>query len=797
MQNTDSYNTNNKKGVVSLSLRDEVEKYLYHWKWFLLSLAVLLGTAYIHLRYSTNIYSARLSIMIKDNLKSGISEELKVFGDLGIVGNESSNNPDNEIEILKSRKIIGRVVDSLNLTVLYKQKGKIKDSYIYDYSPIRASLVSKDVTQTKKSITIKLSDFNDKSYSYSILNSEEQVYSKRNFNEILRTEAGNFNIEYKSIDTKLIDINELTDGNIEITITDRDATISRYISRLEIEAANDFSSVLFLTLNSPVKRKAEDFLNELVKQYNLDAIHDKNKIHIKTINFIDDRLEIVGKDLSKVQDNIKEFKTKSGFVDLPSEGSLFLNKLLESNSKIIEIQTELKFANTIKKSINDVDNLYEALPNNITFSNSSASNLVAEYNSLILTRLKTIVDAGNKNPSLIDLDLRIKTIKEALSKTLSNHTSSLELKLMALNKEQIKFSNKKSMIPVFERSFIDIIRQQEITSNLYTYLLKKKEEISISLAVTVPNAKIIDVAYGNDFPISPKKPVVYLIALFLALAIPFSIIYLYNLLDNKFYSKTDLAEFLTAPIIGEIPQFKGKKKILTGEEIRTKVSESFKILKASLEFYMPKTKDKGKCMFITSTISGEGKTIISINLAITIALTGKKVLLLGMDLRAPKVTEYFGTPDMKGVTNFIVDDKIKLDDLKFSRPESSNLKVISSGPVPPNPSELLMSKRVDEIFTKVKNEYDYIIVDTSPIYLVADTLLFSKNADMVLYICRANYLDKRMLSVVNDAYEENKLNNIKAVLNSSSFSKNYGYGGYGGYGYNYAYLEDKKPWYKK
>ena len=373
-------------------------------------------------------------------------------------------------------------------------------------------------------------------------------------------------------------------------------------------------------------------------------------------------------------------------------------------------------------------------------------------------------------------------------------TKSLNIQLKELEKEGTKVLSKVKSIPSNERGFIDIARKQEITSALYQYLLKKKEETDISLAVTVPNAKIIDVGYSSKIPVSPKRRIIYLVALLLGLLIPFIIIYVLDLLDTKVHNKQDVESELSVPFLGDVPKSDSKEKVVIGSDVRSSTAEAFRLIRTNLDFMLANNRKQSKSIFITSTTSGEGKSFISINIAATLALSGKKVLLMGMDLRAPKVTEYLGLSDRKGITNYITDEEITLEELIFTIPEVRGLDIISSGVIPPNPAELLMTKRVENLFTIVKQEYDIVIVDTAPVNLVTDTLLIGKHADMFMYVIRANYLDKRLLAVPQELYNEKKLPNMAIVLNDTDPKRSYGYG-YGGYGYGYVVVE--KPWYKR
>ncbi|KGL64343.1 GumC family protein [Polaribacter sp. Hel1_85] len=774
----------------TIDIRAELGKYLVHWKWFVIGGMLSMVLAFIYLRYKTPLYNASTSIMIKDNKKSGISAELASFSDLGIIGGGSSNNTDNEIEILTSRKIIGNVVDSLSLTSSYFLEGRIKKSEAYNKTPLFLEFIKKDALFTEKDTVFVVSILDKNKIEFKSIDGEFILSSS--FNEVINSEIGQFKI------TNSKENNEIFRGkDVFINIKGRNKVIDSYTGRISVNPANKNSSVLKISLQDAVKSKSEDILNELVKQYNIDAIKDKNIVSEKTKDFIEDRLKSVGADLAAVQDDVKNYKTKFGISGLSSEGELALQEVSFNNKKIVEIQSQLSLANWIQKKLKKESEANDVLPTNLGFTDVSISSSIESYNELVLKKNKLLVTAGSKNPQLIEVQSQITTLNRNLLSSLDNLKKSLEIQLYQLNIEGNKVTSKIVNIPLIERGMIDIERQREIYSELFSYLLKKKEETAISLAVTVPNAKIIDVAYGSSIPVSPKRKIVYLAALILGLLIPFIIIYLKNLLDTKIHSRKDIEDLTTLPFIGDVPHSETNDKIVIGNDSRTSTAEAFRLIRTNLDFMLPNNdNDLGKTIFITSTTSGEGKSFISINLAAALSLSNKKVLLLGMDLRAPKVTEYLGISERKGITNFITNDNISLDDVKFTIPEIKGLDIISSGVIPPNPAELLLSAKVKELFDEVKKDYDFIIVDTAPVNLVTDTLLVAKYANMFMYVTRANYLDKRMLNIPQTLYNEKKLPNMAIVLNDTDMKKGYGYGY--GYGYGNGYIEQvKKPWYKR
>jgi len=761
----------------SLDIREEIKKYLRHWKLFLLIISISLGVAFLKLRYSTPLYSVSSSILIKDNKNAGISTELAAFEDLGIVGGISSNNPDNEIEILKSRNILGKVIDSLQLNVSYFTEGRVSTSERYkEDSPIffiQTAVFNKNNSNT---FIVKIVD----SINYEFVGIDGDLISSHAFGESVTIDNETFIVE-KNKNNK-----PKEEEIVIVKITSKNLLINQLKSSIKITPLNENSSILLLNLNGSVIEKAEDILNELVKQYNTDAISDKNLISQNTKDFIDDRLRKIKSDLFLIDDKVRDFKDSKNITGLSEEFSLTLGTLKETNGRISLVRTQISLVNWIKDLLVEKSTTDQILPTSLGFDYNGLTDGISKYNELILLRDKASLNAGPKNPILMQLESQIESVRSNLLSSLSPILKSLDIQLKDLNNEANIVLSRVKSIPATERGFIDIAREQEIIASLYQYLLKKKEETEISLAVTVPKAKIIDVAYGSKIPIGSSRQIIYLGAFFIGMLLPFGFVFLRNLLDNKIHSKKDISNTISVPFLGSIPSSDTTTSLVVTSIDRTSTSEAFRLIRANLNFIIPKINKGSKTIFVTSTTSGEGKSFISINTASALALSGNKVLLMGMDFRAPKINKYLNIPEKKGITNFITDSKLIFDELKFKIPNIESLDILSSGVIPPNPSELLTIDRVEALFLEVKQKYDFIVVDTAPVNLVSDTLLIAKYADMFMYVVRANYLDKRSLIVPEELYKENKLPNMAIVLNDLD-SRRDGYGA----------TEVKKPWYRR
>ncbi|MEZ0130342.1 polysaccharide biosynthesis tyrosine autokinase, partial [Flavobacterium sp. LBUM151] len=468
---------------------------------------------------------------------------------------------------------------------------------------------------------------------------------------------------------------------------------------------------------------------------------------------------------------------------------LFIEGSSEYDKKGVDTEIQLNVVSSlldfIKKSTNS-----DLLPTNLINDNGDTSGLITSYNQLVLDRNRILKSATTENPSVIKLDQQISSLKLNMAASLKRMQSNLQIQNRDIKSQENLLNSKIGKIPVQERQFRVIARQQKVKEELYLYLLQKREETAISLAATEPNARVIDVAKAGKYPVSPKTKIIYLAGILLGLLIPFGLIYLDDLLDTKIKSKLDLEGKTQIPFIGDIPTSNDIGELIKSES-RTSSAEAIRIVRTNLEFMLNKVPEGiAKTLFVTSTFSSEGKTFISVNLAATFALSGRRVLLIGMDIRNPKFAEYIDVPPL-GLTNYLSSSENNVEDYIVKHPGYENFFILPSGIVPPNPAELLMSKKVDQLFEKLKKEYDYIIVDTAPVSLVTDTLLVAKHADTFVYVMRANVLEKRMLSIANTFYRERKLPNMCILLNDTDSTKGYGYG------YGYGTVEEKKPWFKR
>lgn len=774
-----------------LNLTEVLERYLVQWKWFLLGVSVCLSFAFIYLRYKIPQYQSFTTILVKDEKKGSMMSELSAFADLGLTGAVKSN-VDNEIEILKSRTLVESTVKKLNLNITLYHVGKFINNDLYENSPIEVNFINRTNDFYNNKFVFKFVYLSTDLFQleHEVASGESQIIlntkNKFRFGELIKTKYGDLIINKSNQILKFIKEN---DGLVKIQVNSLEDATASFQSRLNVASLSKTTSVVSLTFTSPVKQKSEDFLNNLVQIYNDKAVSDKNFISENTSKFISNRLMLISQELGDVENDVESFKKYNNLTDINTEARLYIEGSNEYGKRVLDAEIKLNMISSMMEYINKVTNS-ELLPTNIISGENDASGLINSYNTLILDRNRILKTATLANPTVTKLDQQINSLKLNVIESLKRIQTNLYIQKKDLKGREDDLNSKIGKIPVQENQYRVLARQQKVKEELYLYLLQKREETAISLAATVPNARVIDSAKTSKTPISPKRGVTYSVAILLGLLIPFLVIYIISLLDTKIKSRLDLESKTKIPFIGDIPTSESPFEIMRPNS-RTSSAEALRIIRSNLDFMVNKeTGNRAKTIFVTSTVPQEGKTFVSANLAATFALSGRKVLLIEMDIRSPRLDKYLDVPE-RGVTNYLSSSDLKLEDLIFKQKGYDDLYVLSAGSIPPNPAELLMSKKVETFFESVKGQYDFIIVDTAPVSVVADTILIAKYADCFVYVFRANYLGKRMLSIPNSLYKENKLPNMCLLLNDTDTKKGYGYG----YGYGEKTL--KTSWYKK
>jgi capsular exopolysaccharide synthesis family protein len=773
-------------------LRNILDLYVSKRIYIFLFLIISVGYAYLYLRYANYDYKTTASIQIQEDNKSSQLSEISALQNSGIFSSDFGKIED-EAQILKSRTLIEQVAKDLKLNMSFFVKGKIKDQEVYLNPPININFFENDSIIHKVDTTLYLKFISESKFSLSGFNTNKLIelngdegVSEHAFGDKIKTGFGDIII------TPNFGAYGAKKGRyVKVILKPINSIVEKYIGKIQIITTPN-SNIIKLSLKESSRDKAEYVLNKLIEKYNSDVINDKEEMIQITSDFISSRLGVVQQELEQVDLTAENMKKNNRLSDLGAQSSIFLQSEKENEAKLITTTNQIQLVDYMSEYLNDNNANGDLLPANVGISDNGVAQLTRSHNELVLQRNRILKNSSEKNPTVINLDNQIRSLKDNLNNSLANIKTSSEITLESLNKVDARINSQIFSAPKKERQFRDITRQQSIKESLYLYLLQKREETAISLGMSSPNAKIIDYAYSSNLPVSPNSSIVYLAAFLFGLLLPISIIYALDLIDTKIHTKADIEKIVSIPFAGDIPQSSSKKKDrLVGKIDYSPKAEAFRMLRTNISFILKDKKDKlANTIFVTSTTSQEGKSHTSTNLASSLSYSNLKVLLIETDIRVPKVEDYLDVKGKNGITDYISDVSLSVDDVIISVKDNKFLDVISSGTIPPNPSELLMSDRVKSLFEDVKNKYDYIIVDTAAVGLVTDTLLICQHADMFIYVVSANNLDKRQLHVAQTMYDEKRLPNMTILLNGTKKKSGYGYG------YGYGTNPNKKKWYQ-
>ena len=796
----------------NIDIKELLFKYLIHWPWFVGTVVACLIAAWVYLYMSTPVYNISATVLIKDDKKGGSAGMLSGLESLGLDGMvSSSQNIDNEIEVLRSKTIVKEVVEDLGLYIFYKDEDEFPSRNMYKTSPVQVSLTPQEADLLEEPMIVEMTLQPQGSLDVTV-KIEDDEYQKHfeKLPAVLPTDRGTlaFFLTPDSVLSSKRTLEETTDSekntrNITATINKPLAVAKWYCKNMTIEPTSKTTSVAVISLKNSNVQRGKDFINKLLEMYNINTNNDKNEVAQKTAEFINERISIISKELGSTEKDLESFKRGAGITDLTSDAQIALTGSAEYEKKRVENQTQINLLQDLQKYMQNEG--YEVLPSNIGLQDVNLAAAINRYNDVLVERKRLLRTSTENNPTIINLDTSIGAMKENVQVSLDRVLRGLFITKADLDREASRYSRRISEAPGQEREFVSIARQQEIKAGLYLMLLQKREENAITLAATANNAKIIDDAIADDAPVSPKGKMIYLVALVLGVGIPVGVIYLLELTKFKIEGRADVEKLTSAPIVGDIPLTDEKQgAIAVFENQNNLMSETFRNIRTNLQFMLGNDK---KVILVTSTVSGEGKSFISGNLAISLSLLGKKVVIVGLDIRKPGLNKVFNISKREqGITQYLANPEKNLMDLVQLSDVSKNLYILPGGTVPPNPTELLARDGLDKAIETLKKNFEYVILDTAPVGMVTDTLLIGRVADLSVYVCRADYTRKNEYTLINELIDGNKLPNLCTVINGLDLKKKkygyyYGYGKYGkfygygkryGYGYGYGETSDNK-----
>ena len=782
-----------------INIQEILFRYLIHWPWFVVSVIVCVALAWGYLRLTTPVYNISATVLIKDEKKGGganMSSELEKMGLNGFVS--SSSNIENEIEVLKSRTLAREVVSSLGLFVTYMDEDKFPNKELYRTSPVLVSLTPQEADRLPQTMEIDmlLQPAGAMDVQVKVGKKEYRKHLEK-LPAVFPTDEGTVAF-FANNDTlsSLRPESVTTERHITAYINRPFAVAKGYAGSLLITPTSKATSVVTVSLKNSNTQRGKDYIDKLLEMYNINANNDKNEVAQRTAEFIDERIDIISKELGSTERDLENFKRSAGITDLTSEAQIALTGNAEYEKKRVENQTQINLVMDLKKYLQGSG--YEVLPANVGLQDAGVAGAIDRYNEMVAERKRLLRTSTESNPAIVNLTTSIRAMRSNIQTTLDATLKGLEITKADLIREASRYSRRISDAPTQERQFVSIARQQEIKSGLYLMLLQKREENAIVLAAIANNAKIIDEAQADSTPISPKRMTIYLAALAFGIGIPVGVIYLIGLTKFKIEGRADVEKLTSLPVVGDIPLADEKTgAIAVFENQNNLMSETFRNVRTNLQFMLENGKN---VILVTSTVSGEGKSFISANLAISLSLLGKKVVIVGLDIRKPGLNKVFNLPKKEyGITQFLTNSTVNLMDLVHHSDINKNLYILPGGTVPPNPTELLARDGLEKAVEILRKNFDYVILDTAPVGMVTDTLLIGRVADLSVYVCRADYTRKTEFTLINELAENNKLPNLCIVINGLDLQKKkygyyYGYGKYGkyyGYGKHYGYGEYK------
>ena len=754
----------------TINLGETVHRYVYRWPIFFATVLLCLACSYLYLRYTTPIYEVTSKLLIKQD--KGTSTDLVHVLEQG---GANQNGVDNEIIILKSRTLMSKVVDRLHLNTEYKNEGRLISSNAYGTRPINFIAVKFNKEYYRRDLIFKLQNPG----TYSLEDPMSGVKVSGPLNRLHRTVFG----VYKVI--RIASLKENITQPLMLKILDPTKVVNDCLANLTVENKNANSTIVDLNYTTPVVKQGEDILNTLVQVYNEASLMDKNKTVGRTLEFINEKLKPISGELNSVEKQVENFKSSEGITDMGSQADLYLESLKANDVKLADLNIKMAVVKDIQRYINS-NSSREKLPATIGIDDPQILSQITQLSQLLLQKDELLATTPAENPIFDPINRQIESIRATIRLSINNLA-----RVLNRTKTQIQIGNNAAevsikKIPGQERVFVGIKRQQETKEALYLYLLQKQQETELSYAAAVADSRLIDPAFGTGIPVKPNQKTIYLAALLLGLLLPILYIYISDLFNNKIATMADLTKLTKANVIGELIFERDSEAIVVDAKSRSAIAEQFRAIRTNLQFLQGKPEPgRGRVTLFTSSVSGEGKSFVGTNLGMALAISGRKTIILELDLRKPKVVKYLNLTSKVGLSNYLI-GKASYEELLLNSGSNPNLFVMGSGPIPPNPSELLMKVEMDDLIERLRTEFDEIIIDAPPVGLVTDSQILARLADITLYIVRQGITYKRQVSQFDILYRQGKFPKMHLILNGILLGGQYGYG----YGYGYGYYAD-------
>jgi tyrosine-protein kinase Etk/Wzc len=755
---------------MDFSPREFLMRYLRFFPWFILSVGTCLILAYAQLRYTTPIYNVAGKLMIKKDNPYGSGRDK--FDDIFMM-QTANNNLNDEIEIIKSSAIAVRVVKTLGTDISYYNKGNIRSSLIhFRETPIRLEIYQMNDSSGGFSIPVNIVDDN----TFTIGESTQRL----SFGQTFQLPSGSFKLQRTNIG-----LNNFASKQFVINRVPPESMARNLAGALKVARVSDAGNVLIMSYETENPRLGKEIVDRYMEAYQQSSLEDKREAAVNTLRFIDDQMDTVKLELGGVERNLQRYRETNKAFNVEQQSQLFFSNISETEKELTVQEVKLKLVDYLIGYISDRSNSFRMVPASLGIDEPSLLQSIEEYNKLQLQRETSLKSIPSGNPVIQDFETAIEKLRGDMLENLRSVRKAYQVAIADLSSKNQRADAEIRTLPGKEKQLLDITRQQRILQELYSYLLQKRLETAISSASTLSNSRIVEPSIFSNVPVRPNRRSLYITAIFIGLLIPVAVISAKEYLNDRIRSRGDVERGTDAPVIGEVGHSEEPGTLIATRNSRKFISEQFRIIRNNLQYVVPKVDQP--VIMVTSTFSGEGKSFISTNLGAVMALSGRRTVILEFDIRKPKIMKGLGLKENKGITNYIVSN-IAIKDIIFPVKEIEGLYVMPCGPVPPNPAEMLLDPRVQQLFDELKTHFDTIIVDTAPAGLVSDGITLGKYADAAVYIVRYNYTLKKQLKMVDELYKEKKLPRMSLVINDIEMGVGYGgYYGYSSYGYGYGY----------